>query len=460
MADKRLGKEQGASGTTVLSGQIYNEEFNTKFRQHEALKIYDEMRRSDATVNAAMSAIKLPIQQADYSVNPATEDDADQEVAMLVEKSLFEFVDWPKFMIEALTCAEFGFSLFEMVFEPKTIEGKDYIVLTKLGYRKQTSVQAWETETSGPGITQFTGDGKKISIPIERLVRFTPRQEGDNYEGISMLRSAYKHWYIKDTLYKIDAMGHERQGLGVLDITKPSAATKEEEVKMVSAARNLRANSQSYIMHPVGWGVQFMDMKAKSMKDIEPSINHHDRQITKNVLAQFLELGATGGAGSRALSQDHSRLFGLAVQSLANYLVHVINDVVVETIVDLNFTDREYPKLGVSGLNDSDVPVISAAFKTFVDAGVLHPTAKDENVVRKMLNFGELSDDELDAIYEPQEDDTAPTTTAPVKKTPPDNATDPESDANDKQASLVVSQAKELRASIEGLLYDDTSLAA
>ncbi len=438
--DKRLQKEQGASGTTIYSGQILNEEFNPKLQKHQALKVYDEMRRSDATVNAALTAIKLPLIQAPFSVDPASEDEADKEVAHVVQENLTEIIDWRKFLEEALTYQDFGFSLFEMVIEPKDIDGKPYVVVSKLAFRKQTTIYAWEQAKGEPGITQHTRDGRVLSIPLEKLVRFTNRQEGDNYEGISVLRSAYKHWYIKDTLYRIDAMGHERQGLGVLDITHPTGAKQSDLDKMAKTARALRANAQSYMLHEKGWEVQFLDMKAKSMKDIEPSINHHDRQIMKNVLAQFLEIGASKGGGSRATSEDHSRLFEMSVQAIAEYIVQVLQNTVVKTIVDLNFTNRPYPKLSVGRISDDNIPEISAAVQAFVTAGALHPRPADENKVRQMIGLGAVEEDELQTLFDTP---AAPTT-----------------DPNAPKASTFISTVKQLRASVEEALYADTQRAA
>jgi len=44
---------------------------------------------------------------------------------------------------------------------------------------------------------------------------FTNGKEGENWEGVSLLRPAYKPWFMKSTLEKIDAIAHERQSLGV-----------------------------------------------------------------------------------------------------------------------------------------------------------------------------------------------------------------------------------------------------
>ncbi|MCO4274275.1 DUF935 domain-containing protein [Pseudarthrobacter sp. HLT3-5] len=430
-------KEIGTSGVSITSGLITGEEYNPKLTGKKAIDAYDQMRRSDATVNAALNAVKLPVLSADYEVDPASDDDADKEVADFVKDCLFHVVDWDQFLGEALTFLDFGYDVHEMVFEPREINGTLRIALVKLGYRKQTTIQKWETVDGKPGIQQFDNTGHTYSIPVQKLVRFTHKQEGDNYEGISLLRAAYKHWYIKDKLYRIDAVGHERHALGVIDVTTPVGASEADKKKMRTLVRNLRANEESYIEHPEGWIVQFLDMKANSLKDVEPSINHHDRQIMKNVLAQFLEIGASGGSGTRSTSEDHSRLFELAVQSVARRIVQVLQNTVVRTLVDLNFTDREYPTLRVGNISDDNIPVMSDAIKKFVDAGVLHPRAIDENSTRKMIGWSELTDEDIKALE------------AEPKKTVKHKADNEE-----------IQAAKKLHASITGRLYGDTSRVA
>lgn len=390
--------EIGASGTDIVSGVISGEEYAPRLRGKSALVQYDKMRRNDATVNAALDALKLPIMSADFVIDPASDSGADREVAEFIETNIKHIIDWDKFLFEALTFLDFGFSLFEMVFEPREVNGKDRIALKKLAYRKQTSIERWETDTGEPGVTQVV-TGERYSIPEVRLVRFTNRQEGENYEGRSILRTAYKHWYIKDKLYRIDAVGHERQGLGVIEIITPKGATDADKKKVRKLVRQLRASDESYIEHPEGWVVQFMDMNATSMKDAEPSINHHDRQITKNVLAQFLEIGASGSSGTRSTSEDHSQLFELAQQIVANKIVYVLQNKVVRALVDLNYNNVEYPTLRVGKIGDDNVPVVSDAVSKFVVAGALHPAPEDENTVRRMIGWPERTDEDLEAVY-------------------------------------------------------------
>ncbi len=140
------------------------------------------------------------------------------------------------------------------------------------------------------------GKPSQIEIPGDKILRFTLKQEGDNYEGTSTLRSAYKHWYIKDTLYKLEAVKHERQSIGIPKITLPSTATPEDADEAENIVANLRATEKGYIILPNSdWHFEFANMGADTTSNVQESIAHHNREIAKNILAQFLELGASGG---------------------------------------------------------------------------------------------------------------------------------------------------------------------
>lgn len=93
-------------------------------------------------------------------------------------------------------------------------------------------------------------DKNVVSIPASKLLVFTFRREGDNYEGTSVLRSAYKHWYFKDSMYKFDSVRHERQSVGIPVIYLPDNATDADKIEAKSIVQNIRANEQTGIVMP------------------------------------------------------------------------------------------------------------------------------------------------------------------------------------------------------------------
>lgn len=449
---KNKFKEAGNTGVQIFNGIISGEEYNANLRGRQGLRTYDEMRKSDASVKMSLKAVKEPIKALPWFVQAATDDPKDVEVRDFVNKAIFDVLRFKTVMGEILTHLDFGFSVHEKVYDVRDVLGAERVILKKLAFRKQTSIARWEAGPNRPGVTQYGSGSKSIPIDLDRLVVFTNEQEGDNYEGVSILRAAYKHWYYKDKLYQIDAIGHERQALGVVDITYPKGADKQDIESAEEAARNIRANEEAFISHPEDFTVQFMDMKADTLKEMKPSIDHHDRQISKNVVAQFMDLGASSGSGSRAVGEPQLKIFEQAIQSVAEVIADTFNQYVVRDLVDLNFNVSEYPKLLPGSVNRDTLTELATSYKKLVEAGVLTPTEEDEDYLRGRLGLPDRPDDDAD-----DEKDDEPKTNSKTPETALDEARDdtnveaassPEQD----QASLLA-KARSVMASIKDRLY-------
>ncbi len=392
--------ELGDSGTRLLHG-IITEEYNSQLQGIQGIRVYDEMRKSDGTVRAAVMVTTLPIRRAQWFINPATEDQQDKDIANFVEHALFDWLEdmtWDDVIRQALLMVSFGVMLFEKVYGVKEHDGKEYVTLQKLAPRLPKSILQWELPDRTFGIQQIRQDGVLAMIPGSKLLIFCNEREGDNWWGNSMLRAAYKHWYYKNNFYKIDAVAYERQGLGVPKITMPQGYTESDEKKATQAMQNLRANENAFLLLPPDYTAEFMNMGASTTRDPQPSIEHHNKEILQSVLAQFLELGATkSGSGSRALSQDHSDLFLKAEEAIANTLIAVFNKDLIPELVDLNFNDvTVYPVIDYSGITKVDVAALGTAYSQLVTAGAITPTDDDQQYLRAAMGLPPRTQEDID----------------------------------------------------------------
>lgn len=406
---KGLGKEVGSSGTLVFQGIITQEEYNTKLSSHlNAVRIYDTMRRSDATVRSTLQVCKLPILSATWDIDAASDDKNDLYIAEFVKRELFHRnLNWHDFLREGLTMFEFGHSVAEKTYELTEYEGQPRIGIKKIGFRKQKSIQKWEMRNGQPGVTQqLLGD--VVDIPMEKLIIFVNDKEGDNFEGISLLRYAYKHWDIKDKLDIINAIALEKLAVGVPVLKKPADADQTDLVKAREALRNFRANAEGYQEIPVGWELEMLDMKANSTKDVIPTIQYHDRQIQISVLAQFLSLGGSEASGSRAVSQDHSKLFLLSEEATAKNLQATLQEQLIKQIVDLNFTKDKlpngYPSLTFSKIGDEDTTALADSVQKLMSAGALTYDPILEDHIRKLLRVPDLPEETIKAFEQQLKD--------------------------------------------------------
>ena len=390
-----LKDERGQTGTLVLSGFISGEEYNSDLIGTAGLAVWDRMRKSDAAVSATLKLMKLPIKASKWGVDPAGDTDDDAFRARFIDDALLKRIDWEMTLSEILTFLEFGHAVLEKVYEVSTFEGRTVITLKKLAFRKQLSILKWLQVDGTAGITQITGTGGVFSIPADKLVVLTNEREGNNYAGVSILRPAYKHWYIKDQLYQISAIAHERQGLGVVSITPPDNADEGDRAKAISAAQNIRANESAYIEVPSGWTVDFMDMKGHTTIDPNNDITHHNRMIWTNILGQFMEMGShSGSGGTRSSSQDQSKYLDLNLESVANNIKTTLQREVIKQLIDLNFnvTENDYPQLRHSDLGETNIQTISAAIAALTAVNMITPTAETEGAIRDVLNLPELDE--------------------------------------------------------------------
>lgn len=410
-----LGREQGESGTYVMGGIITLEEYNPKLINRRGIEQYDIMRLSDPTVHAALTACKLPLQAAIWDIKAASDESLDQLAADFVKRELMERnLNWHQLMSEILTMFDFGFSLFEKTYERTEFEGKTMIGLESLESRKQRSILKWETLDGKPGVYQILQTGG-ASIDEEKLLLFTNEREGDNYQGRSVLRYAYKPWHMKHNLETITAVGVERMAIGVPVLMPPPRPDSGDVEKAREFLRRFRANSQSYMELPYGWNVEMMDMKANTTKDALPFINYCGVNIMKSVLAQFLELSSTASStGSRALSEDHSQFFEKACEGKANLLAASVNDNLIQQMCDLNWVNlpNGYPELVFSNLGDEILSEVGTFIQAATGGGVLTPDPDLEDHLRSIARLPGLPDAIRDDYENRQTIATAQTNTA------------------------------------------------
>lgn len=107
--------EVGSSGTEIFSGYI-SEDYLSELRGRDWADKVDKMRRSDAQVKAALSALKLPLKSSNWYLQTTEATEEAEMQKRLLEKALFEDIgkSFTKLIGEILTCLDFGYSVFEL----------------------------------------------------------------------------------------------------------------------------------------------------------------------------------------------------------------------------------------------------------------------------------------------------------------------------------------------------------
>ena len=392
---RKLQTQIGQSGTTIYRGIVTAEDYNSKMVGLQGLKNMDIMRRSDSTVRSTLQVVKLPVKQASWYIEPASDEQEDIDRADFVNNQLFGSGLWDVGLNSSLTYLDFGHCVLEKTYGPITYNGKLMIGLTDLGYRKQTTIRAWEMKDGMPGITQKTTT-IDVDIPRDKLMYFVHDQEGENYNGISLLRYCYRDWDIKDRLILINSIALEKGSIGVPVFEVPADASEADKAAADDYARQFRGNEEGYLRVPKGWKAEMLDLKANTTKDVLPSIKYHDRQIQLSVLAQFLAIGTTD-SGSRSTSEDHTKLFLMSEEALAKYIQSVFQNELIKQLCDLNFTNMKngYPQLKFGKIGDENMTETSTFINNVFNAGAMKYDPEIENHLRKIARLPEIPKDVL-----------------------------------------------------------------
>lgn len=403
-------RELGAPGTRFFAGYLATDEYVPELRGRRALDTYDRMRRSDPTVKALLQAIKLPLLGATWDVEPASADASDAAVAAFVRWNLFEGMSmtWEEHLRHLLTHLDFGFYLAEIVWDvrddlaravpqadgaPTPLFDRPMAAVRKLAPRLQRTVERWWLARDG-GLERVTqrvygaGQNEAVDIPVERLLVFSNEKEGADFTGRSVLRPAYKPWFIKDQLERIFAIAAERHGVGIPVMEVDAQSYNDDNVRDAEdILSSVRAHEKGYIVEIPGVKFRIEGMGQGRALDVEPAIGRLSREILVGGLAQFIALGA-GSAGSFALSEDQTSMFMRNERALAAYVAGVHDRYLIPKLVDLNFAGvRRYPRLVVTNIQTRDAEKLLNALAVATNVGLVKPDGPLEDALRARLDL-------------------------------------------------------------------------
>lgn len=410
-------KTYGVSGTPITSGFLTDlGEYNAELMGRNAVSIYEKMRRSDAQVRATLAACKLPILSAKWEI--ATDDIQKpevrnhkksstgagvntsakaKEVAAFVKDNLFgglEFKNstggwvsqgWQSVVSNALLMLDFGCAVHEDVWR---VDG-DKIVLRALPSRLPLTFYRWHTEADGETLLALEQYGYRkneflnVLLPADKICRFTYQQEGANFWGISLQRAMYPHWYVKSKLYRIDAIANERNALGIPVFRLAAGFAAEDKAAAYNFVTQLAAHEATGLVEPPGephTGLRIVGYEG-NLRDVMPSIQHHNEMISRATLNTFIDLGQAAH-GSRALGATAADFFMLGLQSVADQIASDITNSTIRRLVSLNFGDAApCPRLVPANVQARSAGESTADLVALAQQGLI----VSEKNIRKMI---------------------------------------------------------------------------
>jgi hypothetical protein len=367
---------------------------------------------NDSQVDGLLTGSVLPIRRYNWFVNPNGCDpkqvkklaadlnlplDGEEDVPRGRIKNRF---NWDRHIFHAFKALAFGFYYFETVGQ---VQDDGLWHLTKLAPRPPLTIMDITVDEHGELLAikqNVTQPGKPVEpIPAQWLAPYVWEQEGANYTGRSMLRSLYKNWMIKDRLLRVDALKHERNGMGVPIAEGFQGAGKQDLQALNQAMQRLKAGDTSGAAVPFGAKVTLQGVQGM-LPDTIASINYHDESMARRFLMMFMQLGSTMH-GSRALGSEFIDYFQLAQESLANWLIETTQAEVVENYWDWNYGDSDTVPL-IAYRRDDDPHLAVADLAEMIKEGVIRVDDELEDAVRNVMDLPKFKGPEREDQLPPQ----------------------------------------------------------
>lgn len=326
-------------------------EDNADLRFPQSAAVFAKMAREDAQVQSVLQAVMLPVQRANWWIDPnGCTPEIVEHVANDLRMQILGSdpggqtprragrVSWEVHLRQALRALQFGHMFFEQVYEVGA-DGREH--LRKLAPRWPGTISKIDVADDG-GLVSVTQASKGIEgvreIPVSQLVAYAYDDFGGEWTGRSILRPAYKHWRLRDELMQLELEVLDRNGMGV-PVYSGSELTNDPDGDLESGeeiATSIRVGRSAGAAIPAGAKLQLLGVSGQLVSPRE-AIEHHESMIAKAVLAHFMNLEGQGG--SYALADVQSSFFVQSLQTIADWIADVATQHIVEDLVRVAFPE-------------------------------------------------------------------------------------------------------------------------
>lgn len=423
--------EIGYGGLKHSGGRV-DEEFHPRLRGTKAMKIYEEMSLNDASVGAVLYVIEAFLRRIRWDAEAADETPAAEAEAEFLRSCMHDMdTSWEDFVSDVLSFLTYGYSLHEIVYKirrgragqsPRFLSDYDdgRLGWRDLALRPQSTIDRWVfAPDGGPAVAAVQCDPNtfaEVVLPLERCVLFRTRPYKGSPEGRSILRTAYRSWYMKKRLEEIEAIGINRDLTGIPVVEVPVAimarnASAEHQAVRASMERLVssvgRDEREGFVIpaetdsegKPSGYKLKLLSSPGQKQVPADPVIRRYDARILMSVAAEFLLLG-TEKQGSFALGASKSENFIKSLEWYVGQIATTLNRTAVARLYDANNVPVELRAKIVPGdLSVPDLKDLGLFLSQVAGGGLIHPTPKLEARLRDIADLP-TEEEDLEGIFE------------------------------------------------------------
>lgn len=427
--------ELGATGLKRTGGYL-DEEFLPQLRGRKAVEVFKEMSSNDPTIGALLFTIDRLLRNVEWRVEPAGKKREDAKMAKFVEECMDDMsMSFDDFITEALSMLPYGWAWHEIVYKQRgglwandtrhrSKFNDGLIGWSKMPIRAQETLLRWVFNEAGEveAMVQMAPPRYRvIAVPSQRSLLFRFKHHKGNPEGVSMIRNAYRPWFMKKRLEEFEAVGVERDLAGLPMVGLPAEMLKAkpgtEQAKAVDQFRKMvktvRRNEQEGIVFPKAFDqdtkqplytFELLGGGGSRAFNTDAIIQRYDLQILTTVLADFIKVGHQS-TGSYSLHTDKTGIFRTSLNSITESIADVLNRYAIPRLMKVNgWRPEALPTIVPSDVDSPDIAVLASFMGAMTSAGVTwFPDPTLENFVREAARLPKLDDAEEEKLRQLQQ---------------------------------------------------------
>lgn len=418
-------QEIGATGLERSSG-IINEEKLPALRGRQAVKVFREMSQNDPIVGSMLFSIDKLIRNVDWTVTAASNSDEDKRAKEFVEQNMNDMShSWGDLISEILSMIPYGWSYHEVVYKrrvgpyekdpSKRSKYTDGMIgWRKMPIRSQETLFRWVFQDDGgiQGMIQMAPPlyQKKV-IPINRALLFRTGIHKGNPEGQSVLRTAYRPYFIKKRLEEFEAIGVERDLAGLPVAWVPESVMNAQKgtrdyktfLAFKKMVQNIRRDAHDGLVLPLAYQgdtanekyrFELMSGGSSRQFDTNSLIQRYEQRILMSCLADFILLGHEG-QGSYAMHTDKTGIFRTAINTFCQSIADVFNRYAIPALFQMNgWYLAELPRFEPANVDPPDLGQLTQFMTGMSGLGMqFFPDADLEDYLRNIAQLPELPEE-------------------------------------------------------------------
>lgn len=341
--------------------------FDSGIDLHETPRKIKEMLRRSGQARQLEQILTLPLRAADIELRPA--EGGDMEAA-LVDENLMQTDMLNQVVDQATAAVAYRHAFFEKEWD---VNGS-LVTYKALHWRPPASCEvAWDPKTGRQeGFRQRSSGLDSIIMPLavaakrgsqpgyvdiprSRAYIYTHGMHREPVRGLSDMDVAYWAYETQQKLLFLWFQFLEQQSLPKTVTYGDTLPEAEDNADAIAATKASGVIPMKRMSDPTMKNFEILESSGAGAGQFLEAVNWLDGQMTKSVLASFIDLASvtnSTGRGSYALSSDQSEFFLQSRQAVANELANSVQEGVFKPLCVFNFgPDAKIPKLSIGPLS-------------------------------------------------------------------------------------------------------------